>query len=229
MMGPYKGIIENIFSFFYIIFGLHFGYLLYIFLTSIIIRIIDACVDIPVNVGIPILYGLPGLICIYGVINALITKVVKINLKFPGYKDRTTILHLTDIHLGAIHKKYSIEKIVHETQELNPDIVVITGDMADGSLKVKTEWLQPFDQLEIPILYVTGNHEEMNPTKDMLKAVNQTKIKHIGHHGRYKYKDINFIGEDFGYNLKECLDDIKQENGIPNILLSHIPTMKPEE
>ena len=153
MMGPYKGIIENIFSFFYIILGLYFGYLLYIFLTSIIIRIIDACVDIPVNVGIPILYGLPGLICIYGVINALITKVVKINLKFPGYKDRTTILHLTDIHLGAIHKKYSIEKIVHETQELNPDIVVITGDMADGSLKVKTEWLQPFDQLEIPILW----------------------------------------------------------------------------
>ena len=229
MMGPYKGIIENIFSFFYIILGLYFGYLLYIFLTSIIIRIIDACVDIPVNVGIPILYGLPGLICIYGVINALITKVVKINLKFPGYKDRTTILHLTDIHLGAIHKKYSIEKIVHETQELNPDIVVITGDMADGSLKVKTEWLQPFDQLEIPILYVTGNHEKMNPTKDMLKVVSQTKIKHIGNHGRYKYKDINFIGEDFGYNLKECLDDIKQENGIPNILLSHIPTMKPEE
>ena len=69
MMGPYKGIIENIFSFFYIIFGWYFGYLLYIFLTSIIIRIIDACVDIPVNVGIPILYGLPGLICIYGVIN----------------------------------------------------------------------------------------------------------------------------------------------------------------
>jgi len=229
ILKSHSGCIEKIFFFFYIILALYFGYLLYIFLTSIILRIIDACVDIPVSVGIPILYGLPGVICIYGIINALITKIVKITLKFPGYKDRITILHLTDIHLGAIHQKCSIERIVRETEELNPDIVVITGDMADGSLKVKTEWLQPFDKLEIPILYVTGNHEEMNPTKDMLKAVNSTKIKHIGQHGRYKYKNVNFIGEDFGFNLRECLNDIKQEEGIPNILLSHVPNMKPEE
>ena len=220
---------EKIFSFTYIIFAVYMGYLLYIFLISIILRIIDACVDIPKAVGISLLYGLPALICIYGIINALITKVVKINLKFPGYKDNITILHLTDIHLGAIHQKSSIEKIVRETQELNPDIVVITGDMADGSLKVKPEWLKPFDNLNIPILYVTGNHEKMNPTKDMLKAVNLTKIIHIGQHGRYKYKNVNFIGEDFGYDLRESLNDIKQEEGIPNILLSHIPNMKPEE
>ena len=226
---PFSGIGETIFSIFYMIFAVYIGYLLYIFLTSVILKIVDACVDIPADVGIPILYGFPGIICIYGIINALITKVVKITLKFPGYKDRITILHLTDIHLGAIHQKYSIERIVKEAQELNPDIVVITGDMADGSLRVKTEWLRPFDKLDMPILYVTGNHEEMNPCEAMLKAVNETKIKHIGQHGRFKYRGINFIGEDFGYNLRKCLNDINQEEGTPNVLLSHIPVMKPEE
>ena len=229
LLKPFQGIPAKIYSFFYIIFAVYIGYLLYIFQTAIILRIIDACVDLPKAVGISILYGLPGIICIYGIINAIITKVVRINLKFPGYKHRTTILHLTDIHLGAIHQRWSIERIVNETEELKPDIVVITGDMADGSLRVKAEWLQPFDQLNIPILYVTGNHEEMNPTKDMLKAVNSTKIKHIGHHGRYKFRDIKFIGEDFGYRLRDNLDDIKQEEGVPNVLLSHIPTMKPED
>ena len=208
---PFSGKGEIIYSIFYIIFAIYIGYLLYIFLTSVILRIVDACVDIPADVGIPILYGFPGIICIYDIINALITKVVKITLKFPGYKDRTTILHLTDIHLGAIHQKFSVERIVKEIEELNPDIVVITGDMADGSLSVKTEWLRPFDKLDMPILYVTGNHEEMNPCESMLKAVNETKIKHIGKHGRYKYRGINFIGEDFGYNLRKCLNDIKQE------------------
>ena len=226
---PFSGIGETIFSIFYMIFAVYIGYLLYIFLTSVILKIVDACVDIPADVGIPILYGFPGIICIYGIINALITKVVKITLKFPGYKDRITILHLTDIHLGAIHQKYSIERIVKEAQELNPDIVVITGDMADGSLRVKTEWLRPFDKLDMPILYVTGNHEEMNPCEAMLKAVNETKIKHIGQHGRFKYRGINFIGEDFGFNLRKCLNDINQEEGTPNVLLSHIPVMKPEE
>ena len=224
-----KKVSESIYGYIYTIFGVCMGYLLYICQIAIIVRILFSFFPLSQSTNALLLYISPLIICIYGIINALKTKIKRITLKCQGYKDKITILHLTDIHLGAIHKKNKIKKIVHETQELNPDIVVITGDMADGSLKVKTEWLQPFDQLEIPILYVTGNHEEMNPTKDMLNAVNQTKIKHIGHHGRYKYKDINFIGEDFGYNLKECLDDIKQENGIPNILLSHIPTMKPEE
>lgn len=220
---------EKLYSIIYLILMLLLGYLLYIFLTSVILRIVDACVDIPKYVGIPILYGLPLIICIYGVINALISKIVRITLKFKGYKEKITILHLTDIHLGAIHQKKSIERIVNESKELNPDIVVITGDMADGSLKVKDEWLKPFDELSMPILYVTGNHEEMNPTSDMLESVSKTKINHIGDHGRFLYKGVNFIGEDFGYDLRECLENVNQENGVPNVLLSHIPILKPEE
>ena len=225
----YKGKFEKIYSILYLIYTLYLGYFLYIFLIAIILRIIDACVDIPVSVGIPILYGVPTLICIYGIINALITKIIRIILKFPGYKGKTTILHLTDIHLGAIYQKSSIKKIVKETKEINPDIVVITGDMADGSIPVKSEWLSPFDELNMPILYITGNHEEMNPKPQMIYEVKKTKIKYIGNHGRYRFKNINFIGEDYGYDLKECLKDIVQENGVPNVLLSHIPNMKPQD
>lgn len=213
----------------YTLFATYLGYLLYIFLTAVIIRIVDACVDIPSKVGIPLLYGIPGTICIYGIINALITKIIRINLKFPGYQGKTTILHLSDIHLGAIHQKCSIQRIVNEINEINPDIVVITGDMADGTLKVKTDWLRPFDDLTMPILYITGNHEEMNPKKDMINAVELTRINYIGMHGRYKFKNINFIGEDFGHDLKECLSDVVQEKGVPNVLLYHVPNMRPED
>ena len=220
---------DQIYSAVYTLFCVYLGYLLYIFLTSIVIRIADACINISSSIGIPILYGVPAVICIYGIINALITKIIRINLKFPGYQGKTTILHLSDIHLGAIHQKGSIERIVRETKEINPDIVVITGDMADGTLKVKADWLRPFDELTMPILYVTGNHEEMNPKQDMINVVELTKINYIGMHGRYKFNNINFIGEDFGHNLKECLTDITQEEGVPNILLYHVPNMKPEE
>ena len=220
---------ESIYSFLYLIVWLYGGYVFYIFFIAVILRIIDACVDIPKAVGVPLLFGIPFLICVYGIINALITKIIRITLKFKGYKEKITILHLSDIHLGAIHQKGSSERIVKETQNLNPDIVVITGDMADGTLKVKLDWLKPFDELTMPILYVTGNHEEMNPTDEMIKVVNQTKIKHIGQHGRFLFKNVNFIGEDFGINLKESLENIKQEEGTPNVLLSHVPNMKPEE
>ena len=101
--------------------------------------------------------------------------------------------------------------------------------MADGSLKVKPDWLMPFDNLAIPILYVTGNHEEMNPKVDMINVVNTTQIKYIGRHETFKYKGVNFIGEDFGYDLRKCLLDVRSEEGVPNVLLSHIPVLTPEE
>ena len=52
---------------------------------------------------------------------------------------------------------------------------------------------------------------------------------HNSIHRRFKLKNINFIGEDFGYNLNECLIDIKQKEGILNVLLYHVPNMKPED
>jgi predicted MPP superfamily phosphohydrolase len=213
----------------YTLFGLYMGYSLYAFQTGLLIRFINIFFPLTISLNFFLLYIVPFIICIYGVFNALKTRVENINLKYPGFKGNIKILLLSDIHLGAIHQKNSVIRIVQETKLLNPDIVVITGDMADGSLKVKPEWLMPFNELTIPVLFVTGNHEELNPKVDMIKAVNMTKIKHIGENEIFKFKGVNFIGEDFGLNLRKNLLNIKQEENTPNILLSHIPILKPNE
>ena len=220
---------EKLYCTLYYLTGLYLGYLLYAFQMSILIRLINYFFPLLFIINFFIQYIIPLIICIYGVINALMTYVENINLKYPGFKGKIKILLLSDIHLGAIHQKNSIIRIVKEIKQLAPDIVVITGDMADGSLRVKADWLMPFNNLDIPVLYVTGNHEELNPKKDMIDAVKATQIKYIGEHGRFKYKGVNFIGEDFGYDLKKCLLNVKQEEGIPNVLLSHIPKLKPKE
>ena len=220
---------DYLYSYIYLIFGLYLGYIFYLFQISVILKIILVFITLSDSLSISLLYLLPLIICIYGIINALKTKIEKITLKYPGYKDKIQILHLSDLHLGAIHQKGSVLRIIKEIQELVPDIVVITGDMADGSLKVKPDWLMPFDNLVIPILYVTGNHEEMNPKIDMIQVVKQTKIKYIGRHESFKYKGVNFIGEDFGYDLRQCLVNIEQEKGVPNILLYHVPNLVPDE
>ena len=220
---------EKLYCSLYYLTGLYLGYLLYAFQMSILIRLINYFFPLYFIINFFIQYIIPLIICIYGVINALMTYVENINLKYPGFKGKIKILLLSDIHLGAIHQKNSVIRIVKEIKQLDPDIVVITGDMADGSLRVKADWLMPFNNLDIPVLYVTGNHEELNPKKDMIDAVKATQIKYIGEHGRFKYKGVNFIGEDFGYDLKKCLLNVKQEEGVPNVLLSHIPKLKPKE
>lgn len=222
---------ESFYCIIYLIFGLYLGYILYLFQISLIIRLILVFYVFPQYINLLLLYLLPLIICIYGIINALVTRIKKITLKYPGFKGKITILHLSDIHLGAIHQKGSVSKIVKEIQELSekPDVIVITGDMADGSLKVKSSWLSPFDSLEQPILFITGNHEQLNPKEDMLNAVKMTNIKHIGKHGSFRYKGVNFLGEDYEYDLKECLSRADIDNNIPNVFLYHVPEISPEE
>ena len=220
---------ELLYSYIYILFGLYLGYIFYLFQISLVLKLLLYIITLPQSFSIFLLYTTPLIICIYGIINALKTKIEKINLKYPEYNDKIQILHLSDIHLGVIHQKGSVIRIVKEIQELQPDIVVITGDMADGSLKVKPDWLMPFNDLAMPILFVTGNHEEFNPKDDMIKVVNMTNIKYIGRHETFKFKGVNFIGEDFGHDLRKCLVNVKQEPGIPNVLLYHVPNMSPDE
>ena len=64
--------------------------------------------------------------------------------------------------------------------------------MADGKLKVKTDWLSPFDTLTVPILYVTGNHEKIHCKAEMLNAVEGTNIKLVGN-DIVEIEGINFI------------------------------------
>ena len=224
-----KAISESTYSIVFISLGLYLGYLFYIFHICLILHLINIIYSLSFTVNAIIMYIIPLIICIYGVMHALKTKVESITLKYPGFQDEVKILHLSDIHLGAIHQKNSVIRIVQETQQLDPDIVVITGDLADGTLKVKPEWLAPFDDLNMPVLYVTGNHEEMNPKVDMINAVETTQMKYIGRHETFKFRGINFIGEDFGYDLRKNLHDVKQEEGVPNVLLSHVPNLDPEE
>ena len=224
-----RQISEKLYCNLYTLMGLYIGFTIYACQIAFLLRIFNIFFPLTRFLNIILLYLSSLIIFLYGVINALITQVENITLKYPGYNNKIKILLLSDIHLGAIHQKNSVIRIVQETKQLNPDIVVITGDLADGSLQVKQDWLKPFDTLTVPVLFVTGNHEELNPKNEMIKAINMTKIKHIGKHEIFKYKGVNFIGEDFGNDLKKNLLDIKQEKDTPNILLSHIPIFRPDE
>ena len=224
-----RQISEKLYCNLYTLMGLYIGFTIYACQIAFLLRIFNIFFPLTKLLNIILLYLSSLIIFLYGVINALITQLENITLKYPGYNNKIKILLLSDIHLGAIHQKNSVIRIVQETKQLNPDIVVITGDLADGSLQVKQDWLKPFDTLTVPVLFVTGNHEELNPKNEMIKAINMTKIKHIGKHEIFKYKGVNFIGEDFGNDLKKNLIDIKQEKDTPNILLSHIPIFRPDE
>lgn len=223
---------KALYSILYTIYGTIAGFGLLAFQCCLLYQLVVLFCPLSFGTGVIITLIAPLVLSIYGLINASILKVDRVFLKFPGFNNRKTICHLSDIHLGAIYQKAFTEKIVDKVKELNPDVVVITGDMSDGSLRVKTEWLTPFNSLAVPVLYITGNHEQMHGKAEMLSAVEKTNIIYVGN-VVHECCGMNFIGVDFEYNLKYRLNQLsgeyRNQSNKPNVLLHHIPQLTPQE
>ena len=81
----------------------------------------------------------------------------------PTGLDGLRIVHLSDIHVGNTINAQDVAEIVAETNAQNPDLIVITGDIADGYPDLIGSWLDPMRHFKAPLgtWFVTGNHEHL--------------------------------------------------------------------
>ena len=109
--------------------------------------------------AIAIVTGVGGTLSQFAVPNVADHEVAIKNL--PPELEGFTVVQLTDLHVGPILKRDFLQGVVDKTNELKPDLVVITGDLVDGSVsELKDEFL-PLNDLKASygVLAVTGNHE----------------------------------------------------------------------
>ena len=72
-----------------------------------------------------------------------------------------TIAQISDLHAGPTIQRGYVDEVVRQTNALEPDLIVVTGDIADGSPAAIEQHLRPFADLKARLgtYYVTGNHE----------------------------------------------------------------------
>jgi predicted MPP superfamily phosphohydrolase len=106
-----------------------------------------------------------GLIGLGGMANALRgfdVRHVRIPLaKLPRHASGYLIVQMSDVHVGPTIGREFVEAVVRRTNELAPDMVVITGDLVDGSVDQLRELVSPLGGLSAKdgVYFVTGNHE----------------------------------------------------------------------
>ncbi|MBU3143599.1 metallophosphoesterase [Clostridium sp. CF012] len=107
-----------------------------------------------------------AILLVYGTYNATNLKTTKYSIKInkdAGNLKNLNIVMLSDLHLGDIVDKQRLSKMVIEINKLNPDIVILAGDIID-------DYIQPFiDQgmgvefkkihSKYGVYAVFGNHE----------------------------------------------------------------------
>jgi len=100
----------------------------------------------------------------YGFVEAQRPTVVAQSLAFgnlPAEFDGLTIALLTDIHLGATTRTSFLPMLIDEVNAAHPDLIVIAGDIVDGTVSALGPEVSQLSRLKAPygVVVTTGNHE----------------------------------------------------------------------
>lgn len=77
--------------------------------------------------------------------------------RFTGFQ----IAQVSDLHVGPTIRRARVQRVVNLVNGLAPDLVALTGDLVDGSVRDLAAHVAPIAQLRAPhgVYFVTGNHE----------------------------------------------------------------------
>ncbi|MBK7581667.1 MAG: metallophosphoesterase [Myxococcales bacterium] len=114
------------------------------------------------GVGVALVAGGAGTLAARSGLTELMVKRLTVALpRLPAEMNGTTIAQLSDVHVGSTIQRGFIERVVRETNALEPDVIVITGDLVDGSVAQLADHVAPLGDLRAKygVFFVTGNHE----------------------------------------------------------------------
>ncbi len=89
------------------------------------------------------------------------------------------IVQISDLHVGPTIGRDFVEAVVERARALEPDLVVVTGDLVDGSVPRLWPHVEPLGRLTARhgVLFVTGNHEYYSGVEAWLEAVTKLGMR----------------------------------------------------
>jgi len=99
--------------------------------------------------------------------------------KLPKAMDGFTIAEIADLHLGITLGRGFVEDVVRKVNDLHPDVIVITGDLVDGSPDRIRGEVRDLKDLKAPngVFFVTGNHEYYSGVTEWIREIEQLGIR----------------------------------------------------
>jgi predicted MPP superfamily phosphohydrolase len=174
------------------------------------------------------LHSVAMLAAFYAIFNADRLEVVELSIPFPGISNPLRVAHLSDIHIGTVHRKDFLSQVVSLTNKLRPDLVLITGDLFDGSAPVYPHMLTPLDDLQAPAYFSYGNHEEYEGLPLVKETIKGLRLELLDN--RFvDWNGIEIIGVNDVQSLRdgETLDSVLRSLPLniaqPKILMYHTP------
>ncbi|OWY27555.1 metallophosphoesterase [Herbaspirillum robiniae] len=119
---------------------------------------------------------------VVGFLNARRTaSVVEVSVpiaNLPRQLEGFTIVQISDIHVGPTIKRPYLQAIVDKVNALQPDVVAITGDLVDGSVRQLASHTAPLAEIRARhgAYFVTGNHEYYSNAHEWIDEVRRLGV-----------------------------------------------------
>jgi len=164
---------------------------------------------------------------VYGIVNARGFVVKEIPLQLAHLKKPIDIVQLSDLHVGVINRAAYLKTLAQRINRLKPAMVLITGDLFDGSTPVDVNTIQPLADLNMPVFLSAGNHELYEGLHQVEKIISTTNIRLLRNE-MTMLGGIQIIGIDNPVRESRrdlpALREISFDPSLPTILLYHPPT-----
>lgn len=229
-----------------------FAFLVYFILTLLlidIVRLFDSWFhflpafiqkeyELTKRITAVIVIAVVGLIVFLGNLNKRDITVKTLELQFPkgdGKLSEINIVAASDLHLSPIDGERLLSKIIDKMESLNPDIILLSGDIVDDKAEILEQRKigESFKRLnpKYGIYTINGNHEFINGVDASVEYAEHLGMKVL--RDEYELIDSSFylVGREdstmFQFTgkhrktLRQIIDTI--ESNHPKILLDHTP------
>jgi predicted MPP superfamily phosphohydrolase len=221
----------------YLVASISMGFTLYLIMSVIFVDVIHFIVKLK-----PFYYGLTAIlmasvVTLFGIWHSYNLKTTSIEVPIKGITEEVRAVHISDIHVGHFRGQKFIRKIVEASIGLEADAVFLTGDLYDGKIKLNTDVIAPFEQLEIPIYFVEGNHDGYTDSERIKQELRESGIivleNEVTHWGEFQIIGLDHMPADSQAvdmhatldraTIKDILPTLEIEKERPSILLHHSP------
>jgi predicted MPP superfamily phosphohydrolase len=171
------------------------------------------------------------------------TAVKEVVIRLPRLDPRlagTTLVAISDVHLGDELGREFLSQVVETINGLKPDLVAVVGDLVDGSVKELRETAAPLANLSsrLGTFFVTGNHDYYSGAVDWISELERLGVRTLRNErvtlggsagGSF---DLAGVEDPTGHSYGTPPDIAKalqnRDLAHPVILLSHQPKLFPE-
>jgi hypothetical protein len=191
-----------------------------------------AGLDVPFHPIVEALYSAAAVAGVYGVFNASWTRITRTTVRLANlpaaWRGRTAAL-ISDVHLGHVRNGSFLRRIVAKILKEEPDLILIAGDLFDGTAIDAARAAEPLNALTAPhgVYFVAGNHEQFGDDSRYLQAVAATGVRVLSNE-KVEADGLQIIGVPYRNaaqdgHLASVLHRIGVDRDRASILLTHAP------